>query len=215
MSSPESENAVAIARRQDLFVGRLPGHRTMQRLDPATGNWDQLAPLPDGRDHALAIGYDGGVWIFGGFSGGQGDPIASWRFDIATDTYEQLPEFVSVGASGGACSTGTSTSAATTARWSSTTRARARSASSRVPARGLRDHSQVVAYLGEIWMLGGRESSTTRLPDAEHGVTIWDPVCETWRNGPPMARAHSGFSAAVVHDQIFVGGRRVQLVRSA
>lgn len=205
MPSPESENAVVAVDGRIYSVGGFQGRRTMQRLDPATGSWEQLAPLPDGRDHALAVGYRGGVWIFGGFSGGQGDPVASWRYDIATNTYEVLPGLVSVGASGAAVLNGQfylGSDDGTMVQYDPRTRTQRL-----LPRLGTRqrDHSQVLAYLGEIWMLGGRELAQTGF-QMQNAVTIWDPVSETWRNGPPMARAHSGFFAVVAQDQVFVGG---------
>ena len=69
------------------------------------------------------------------------------------------------------------------------------------PARTLqeRDHSQVVSFMGEIWMIGGRTPETG-------SVAIYDPVSARWRNGPPMANARGGFAAAVLGHRIVVGG---------
>jgi hypothetical protein len=153
----------------------------------------------------MAVAHDGGIWIFGGYSGGQGDPYASWRYDVATNTYEVLPEIVSVAASGAAVLNGQfyiGTDDGTLVQYDPRTRTKRI-----IPRTGtrLRDHSQVVAYLGEIWMLGGREFMSGSVA-MQNQVTIFDPASETWRAGPPMARAHSGFVATVLDDQIIVAG---------
>ena len=205
MPVPESENTVAILDGKIYSSGGFAGHRTMLRLDAATGAWTQLPQMPDGRDHGLSIAHDGGYWLFGGFSGGQGDPGASWRYDIATGTYAQLPEVVSVGASAGASLNGffyLGSDDGTLVQYNPRNRTK------RVIPRAdsnFRDHSQVVAYLGEIWMIGGRQILNNAW-STQNMVSIWDPVSETWRRGPPMARAHSGFAAAVVDEQIIVAG---------
>ena len=205
MTVPESENTVALVDGKIYSSGGYQGHRTLLALDLATLQWSQLAPMPDGRDHGLSVAHDGDVWLFGGFPGGQGDSGASWRYDTATNTYEQLPGVFAVGASGAATLNGMiylGNDDGTLLQFDP------RTGRQRLIARAnaqLRDHSQVVAYLGEIWMIGGRELinfawATYNL------VTIFDPVSETWRSGPSMRRAHSGFAAAVVDHQLIVAG---------
>ena len=65
-----------------------------------------------------------------------------------------------------------------------------------------RDHSQVVAFMGEIWMIAGRSPETL-------SVSIYDPVTERWRAGPSINRGRGGFAAAVVGEQIVIGGGEV------
>jgi hypothetical protein len=65
-----------------------------------------------------------------------------------------------------------------------------------------RDHSQVLAWLGEIWMIGGRAPETT-------SVSIYDPVTGRWRAGPSLNRARGGFAAAVVDGHLVVAGGEV------
>ena len=56
------------------------------------------------------------------------------------------------------------------------------------PTQRERDHSQLVAFMGEIWVMGGRTPETNT-------TAIYDPVTERWRVGPPMSRAHAGYGA--------------------
>jgi hypothetical protein len=65
-----------------------------------------------------------------------------------------------------------------------------------------RDHSQVLAWLGEIWVIGGRAPETT-------SVSIYDPVSGRWRAGPSLNRARGGFAAAVVDGHLVVAGGEV------
>lgn len=205
MAVAESENAVALLDGKVYSAGGFRGHRTFQRLDLATGAWQVLAPLPDGRDHALAVAHAGGVYVFGGFPGGQGDAGTSWRYDVATNVHERLPGVIGVAASGAALLNGQFYLGSDSGELLQfDPRSGAQRVIPRIGTR-MRDHSQVVAYLGEIWMLGGREFNQFGA-NMQNDVTIFDPVSETWRAGPRMARAHSGFAAAVLEDQVIVAG---------
>lgn len=64
-----------------------------------------------------------------------------------------------------------------------------------------RDHSQLVAFQGELWMIGGRSPSrTTGI------VSIFDPASETWRAGPLLATPRAGFAAASSGTLLVVAG---------
>jgi hypothetical protein len=65
-----------------------------------------------------------------------------------------------------------------------------------------RDHSQVVAFLDEIWVIAGRGPETAR-------VAIFDPVSERWRSGPSIITPRGGFAAATVGNRIVIGGGEV------
>ena len=67
-----------------------------------------------------------------------------------------------------------------------------------------RDHSQLVAFQGELWMMGGRSGTrTTGL------VSIWDPASETWRAGPSLNTPRAGFAAAASDTPLLVAGGEV------
>src|SRR5690606_13163249 len=68
---------------------------------------------------------------------------------------------------------------------------------------GQRDHSAMVAFRGEIWLLGGRSHRTGV---ATASTAVFDPATGTSRPGPDMNYARSGFGAAVVADRIVVVG---------
>src|SRR5690606_4236932 len=65
-----------------------------------------------------------------------------------------------------------------------------------------RDHSQVVAFMDEIWVIGGRSPENT-------AVRIYDPVSETWRAGPSIRFRRGGFAAAASEDTLVITGGEV------
>src|SRR4029079_13507387 len=59
-----------------------------------------------------------------------------------------------------------------------------------------RDHAQLIAFQGELWMIGGRRGT----PFGEtRRVAIFDPASETWREGPALNTSRAGFAAAGTH----------------
>jgi hypothetical protein len=68
--------------------------------------------------------------------------------------------------------------------------------------RVFRDHSQLVAFQGELWLMGGRNT----LGQPNPSVSIFDPASETWRVGPLMRNNHAGFAASASGTMIFVAG---------
>ncbi|HEX3060536.1 MAG TPA: hypothetical protein VHP62_14320, partial [Usitatibacter sp.] len=66
-----------------------------------------------------------------------------------------------------------------------------------------RDHAQLIAFQGELWMIAGRGGT----PLAEtRRVTIYDPASETWREGPAVNTARAGFAASANDSMIMIAG---------
>lgn len=62
--------------------------------------WQELAAMPKPRSEYAGVAYDGKLYTLGGYGSGYGDQNAARVFevyDIATDTWEQLPEFPETG----------------------------------------------------------------------------------------------------------------------
>lgn len=176
------------------------------RFRPATGQWTRLRDMPGSRDHAMMVAYDGRLYYFGGYS----QPIfnaarTAWRYDPATDQWRSLGEMPAAMAAGGA------------AVLDDHIYVMGRSSSQFYrydPAAGTweeltlndtvaRDHSAMVAYEGEIWVMGGR-------PFTHGETTIYNPSTGESRPGPAMNSPRSGFAATVVAGQILVaGGERI------
>jgi hypothetical protein len=68
--------------------------------------------------------------------------------------------------------------------------------------RAARDHSQLVAFQGELWFMGGRNG----LGVVNRVVSIFDPASETWRAGPSLGTGRSGFAAAASATTLFAAG---------
>lgn len=201
MPRPSSEVATATAGADVYVAGAYEKGRTFQQFNAASGAWSALPDLPGGRDHAMAFVVDGGVFIVGGYRGGPDIAAPGWRYDIAARTFETLPDLPYLYASGAAHLNGDvyiGNENGDLLQFDPRTRAfrtitRADST--------YRDHSQLVAYLGELWMIGGRARAGTH-----HSVAIYDPASESWRAGPATLDAHSGFAAGVVDNQLLVAG---------
>ena len=200
----QSEHAATVLDGKIYALGGFGDPQGFKRYDPGTNTWTVLTPMLAGRDHLAAFASDGGVYFVGGSShASSGDTIAAYRYDVAADRWDPRPELLFNFGSHAAVLNGRAyigNANGTLQEYDPVQR------SSRVIARATpdrnRDHSQVVAFLGEIWMIAGRAPETTT-------VAIYDPVTERWRNGPSINRARGGFAAAVVDDQIVIGGGEV------
>lgn len=202
--APQSEHAAAVLDGRVYIVGGFGDLRGFKRFDVATNAWAELPDLPGSRHHLAAFALDGAVYASGGAvvaGGDTGSP--GFRFDLASQQWQSVSTLPGIFGShaatlNGRAYIGNEDGTLTEFDTASLT-ARQRGAA---PNGLARDHSQVVAFLGEIWMIGGRFPETS-------STAIFDPASGRWRVGPFMARARGGFAAAVVDDQIIVGGGEV------
>ncbi|PYN64194.1 MAG: hypothetical protein DMD90_14695 [Candidatus Rokuibacteriota bacterium] len=80
--------------------------------------------------------------------------------------------------------------------------------SSANPLPTARDHLAAVAFRGQIWVLGGRESFIgTQFANVE----VYDPATDSWRVAPPLPSARGGLAAAALPDRILVFGGEAPL----
>ena len=198
-----SEIATAVIGNSAYVVGGIPNFSSFLRYDLATNQWQALPDTPNGRHHAVAIAIDGEVLVSGGF--GVGGAPRGARFSIASGTWEASSMMPPAAASGGARFGGHAwfgdMSGALWQHDPRTGHARQFMPDFRAP----RDHSQVVAFQGELWMIGGR----TELVSESASVSIFDPASETWRAGPAMRAARAGFAAAATPSVLLVAGGEI------
>lgn len=200
----QSEHAATTLDGKIYALGGFGDPTGFKRYDPATNQWTELPDLPAGRDHLAAFALDGGVYYVGGVAQGGGpQEERGFRYDVAANTWQALPELRTVFGS-----------LATTLHGRVYIGSGDGSLDEYDPRARLvrhiappddsppRDHAQVVAFLGEIWFIAGRQPETTI-------VKIYDPASGRWRNGPRTDRQRGGFAAAVVGDQIVIGGGEV------
>jgi N-acetylneuraminic acid mutarotase len=205
MPRATSESATVVMSGSAYVAGGFGAPDGLQRYDLATDAWTTLAPMPGGRDHPLAVAIDGDLYVTGGNHQGMGNQAASgWRHVLADNRWEDVPELPRYAAAGAAVLGGFayfSNAAGHLLQFDPRTRLTRTIASD---ASAPRDHSLLVAFQGELWMLGGRGFTGT-----VSTVSIYDPASETWRPGPRMPNARAGFAAAASESLLFVAGGEV------
>lgn len=204
MPLAQSEAARAIIGSNAYVAGGFTQSRSFQRYNAANNSWTPLPELPGGRDHALAAAIDGSVYVTGGNQNGGGDQSSNgWRFIVAENRWESVPQLPAATASGAAALGGHlwfGANDGTLTQFDPRTRAtRVFAADNRAP----RDHSQLAAFGGELWMIGGRGVGETGR------VSIFDPASETWRAGPTMRVPRAGSAVASNETLLIVAGGEV------
>ncbi len=201
----QSEHATAVLDGKLYLMGGFGDLRGFKRYDPATNSWSVLPMMPGARDHLAAFAIDGGVYFSGGAVNPGGDEnTAAFRYDVAANRWDARPELniFNYGSHAAVLNGRAYIGGETGALQEYDPAQRVVRLITRALPQRPRDHSQVVAFMGEIWMIGGRSPETL-------SVTIYDPVTERWRNGPSINRGRGGFAAAVVGDQIVIAGGEV------
>jgi len=197
-----SESATAVLGTAAYVAGGFGAFDGLQRYDIAANAWTTLAPMPGGRDHPLAVAIEGDLYVTGGYHQPVGTHASDgWRYVVAENRWESVPQLPAHAAAGAAALGGFayfSDIGGALMQFDPRTRTtRAIPSDNRAP----RDHSQLVAFQGELWMLGGRGfNGTSRV------VSIYDPASETWRAGPLMRSSRSGFAAAASPTLLMVAG---------
>jgi Kelch motif protein len=203
MPRAQSEAGRAIIGSQSFIAGGFPETRSFQRYDATTNAWTALPDMPGGRDHALALGLEGVVYVAGGNPGAGDQSSSGWRYIPGENRWESVPQLPAPLASGAASLAGygwfASVDGSLTQFDPRTFRTRAIPGDNRAP----RDHSQLVAFGGELWLIGGRNTRETG------AVSIFDPASETWRAGPTLRVARGGFAAAASDTLLVVAGGEV------
>jgi N-acetylneuraminic acid mutarotase len=188
----------------EVGVGRTGVTPTVEAYTPGTDSWHHLPQLPEARHHGMAAVVGDRLFFIGGYTP-SGDPsTAVW--ELVNDTWVgRAPTMAAVGAAaavvvdqtvyvvGGVPDGLLHAYDVTGDQWSDlpgpTTQ---------------REHVAAVALNGEVWAIAGRWMGEI-FPTTE----IYDPGTATWRPGPSLSEARSGFGAAVVGDGIIVAGGEV------
>ena len=202
-SVPQSEHAAVTVGNQIYVTGGFGDPRGFKRYDEASNSWTELADLPAGRDHMSAFHFEGFIYYTGGAPQGGGiDGVRGFRYDIANNRWENVDEMPANYGSQAAVLNGRAYMSDVDGVLYEFDPRRRVTRTIPAPNDRQRDHGQVIAFLGEIWVMGGRAPETNT-------VAIFDPVTERWRFGPPMGRAHAGFAAATSGDLIYAAGGEI------
>jgi len=202
MPVAQSEVATATHGSRTCVAGGYMAQRDVQCLDAATSSWTTLPPLPAGRDHAAAIAFADELLVTGGYRGSPEDAVNGWRYRFAGGGWEPVAGLPDATASSAAVLDGFAWFADRGGDLVQLHPATMRSRVVRGDRAVARDHSQLVAFQGELWLLGGRTAVGSTFAE----VSIFDPASETWRAGPPMPVRRSGFAAAASATHLFVAG---------
>jgi hypothetical protein len=213
-----TESASATAGGYVYTAGGLGHADGLQRFDPSTESHQALPAMPSERHHPMMASDGHYLYLAGGYTGRFAAVAADnfWRFDPATSQWEILPDMPNPRGAGAAVhlhgrimivgGVGVGTDLLSydirTGEWSSFP------GNLRVPG----DHTRAVVFENEIWWMGGRIGEGPG-GSTSNGVLIWNPVNQTWREGPSMRFARSAFAAGVVKGQIVVAaGERIDII---
>ncbi len=204
MPDPVGESVSVGVGDQVYLFGGWGGLDRLRRFDPASGTFTDLPAPPEGRHHPMLATDGQSLYQLGGYFGKQEALKNFWRFDLASETWEILPDLPEGRAAGAAVYAHGRVYLVS-----------GNGIGSQLHAWDLRreqwmsfdggpffggDHSNAVVFENEIWQMGGRSGAES------NRVKIWNPVTETWREGPTMSDVRSGFAARVVQGQIMVAG---------
>jgi hypothetical protein len=201
---PQSEHASVVLGESLYVLGGYGDAQGFKRYDASSERWTTLPAMPAGRDHLAAFALGGSVYYTGGGNSWPGDQEQlTYRYDVTSNRWHPVSGFRYSFGSQAAVLNGRAYIGHTdgTLQEYDPRQGAVRLIAAPRPAIN-RDHAQVLAFQGEIWVLGGRRPETG-------SVAIYDPVTETWRAGPAMQRPRGGFAAAVVDEQIVVAGGEV------
>jgi len=181
--------------------------KSFESFDPATDTWAEPAPLPEFRNHHGMAVLDGKIYLSGGnFGEFSFDGLARtfWVYTPETDRWESLADMPSGRSSHGMAEidgklyvAGGMTTRAdeATELWVYDPKTNTWDAS-RAHLPTARDHLVVASYKGKLYVAGGRYSTNLKK------LEIYDPVTDTWTQGPDMPTARSGMGFAILSGQL-------------
>ncbi|MBL8299826.1 MAG: hypothetical protein JNN30_15925 [Rhodanobacteraceae bacterium] len=201
MPDPAQSEHAAVAYEGKLYaLGGYGDNTGFKRYDPGSDSWSVLPALPGGRHHLAAFADRGAIYAVGGAPIGGGDSTSkAFRYDMARTAWEPVSELSGTYGSQAAMLNGRAYIGRSDGSLEEFDPRQRAVRNIRAPDTVERDHAQVIAFLGEIWVLGGRSPDTRT-------TAIYDPVSESWRAGPSFLHVRGGFAAAVVDNQILITG---------
>lgn len=175
--------ATAVIRDTLFIAGGIDGDTTTSRaayLDRRNGRWISVAPMPLPRNHGAAATDGRRLYVFGGRGPGSGNGNSVANGYAETQIYDPA-----------------------TNTW--TVSGRGPDAPAPMPqARG--GTGKAIYVRGEFWVFGGetRDGAGATARHVYDRVDIFDPVRNTWRDGPPMPTARHGIFPVLLGNRIYV-----------
>jgi N-acetylneuraminic acid mutarotase len=185
MLFPTGSAASAVIGGAIYLAGGIVGDTTTRqaaRLDPVSGVWTRIAPMPRARNHAAA-GTDGRLlYVFGGRGPGSGDSniVANGFSDV--QIYDPATDSWTASGSGPG-------------------------GPAPLPE-GRGGMGKAVFHNGEFYIMGGEtvDGAGATRKHVYTRVDIYDPRANRWRAGPPLPTGRHGIFPLVVDGVIYVAG---------
>ncbi len=191
----------------------LPTTGVLERYDIRRNRWRRMAPLPVAMNHAVAVAYNGSLYVDGGWPAQvEFNATANfWRFDPRSNRWTVMPPSPTARAANAAAVIGDRLYVAGGANNSGSLRSleiynfRQRRWSHGPDFLGPpRNHARGVASGGFFYVVGGRKGGQV-LADPSAAVSYadvdrYDPRHHRWRRMRPMLQPRSGFGAVALAD---------------
>ena len=202
------------------IVGPTDSHHA---LDPGTGNWEEMTPLPQALHHPQLVSFGGALYCLGGFL--SPGPSRIWVMTGETWVYDESAEswidFTALPSPAGECMAGVLSTGlhlcggrkpgtGNASRWDehidtdmhilcpAGSDQWLRAAPMPVPR-----NSGAAAVIGDrLHVVGGR--TVARINLADHHV--YEPAEDRWRKAAPMPLAQAGLAAAAVSGSLYAFG---------
>lgn len=210
MGTARSEMPAAVLEDRIYVLGGLGDgvSSVVERYDPMTDRWDEVAPLPEARHHLMAVASGDRLYAMGGFDATGFNPVNTAHvYHPDRDEWARIADlpmpvgagaaaalegmvFVVGGVPGGSVLLRYDPEADDWTELASLTRPR--------------EHLAAAALQARLYVLGGRWGE-----EMLSTVEVFDPVTGSWSEGPSMMEARSGFGAGAVNGMLVVAGGEV------
>jgi len=183
-----------------------------QELDPTSGKWRDLAPMPRGASHVMVVQLNGKLYVAGGFTANvHKDPLDQFlEYDPVTSQWRQLAKLSSPRGSVGLVATGGLIHAiggrgadGMTVTTHEVYNPATNSWTAKAPLPRARDHLGIAVVAGQIHVFGGRLNATV---DNVNEHDVYDPMTDKWRMAAPLITSRSAGAAVVYKGQILYYG---------
>ena len=198
------DEIVVVGGLIEVGVGRTGVTPTVEAYSPETDTWRTLPDLPEARHHGMAAAVGEQVFFMGGSTAAGDTSAGVW--ELVEDEWVDraaLPAPVTAGAAviigegiflvGGVPGGTFHHYDVPGNTWTTLP-----------PPADQREHVAAVALDDEVWAVAGRWEG-----EIFDTTEVYDPVTQTWRAGPSLMEARSGFGAVVVDGAIVVAGGEV------
>ncbi len=211
------------------YLDTVKSSDRLQMFDPNNQSWTVLQNLPSKISHVNLVAGFSGFWFAGGMKDRPGDGqtvsdhiIAEvWHFDPKQDRYTAAPLLPSKRAGGGLARIGNNLhyisgleedrDTDSTDHWAFDIDAWDKTGKAewthRAPLKVGRNQLSVAVLNNQIYAIGGQFNHDSQQLD-QRRTDIYDPVTDSWRNGPdlPIAHSHSEGATFVHQDRIWMVG---------